>query len=154
MACDDFMSYPTVLLVIPLVFFTSPWHHHLLKIHHLSSQRNFCVSIIFFPCLFSLLPTASLCSPPGRHHPFFKPQLQHLPLPRGPRAQKELLKELGESPSNSGSYFDITSKVLPGLPGTSGKQERQHRFKLGCTLGFHLGLFLKDGLCSTQRRKV
>lgn len=59
-------------------------------------------------------------------------------FPAVPEPRKNFSKSLGKVLPNSGSYFDITFRVLPGLPGISGKQDRQHRFKLGCTLGFQL----------------
>ena len=134
----NFVSCPSVLVASPVVSSPTPLHHHLLKLHHLPSQRNFCVSFVFFPCLFLLLPPASLCSPPGKHCLFFQPQLNTFLFPAVPEPRKNFAKSLGKVLPNSGSYFDITFRVLPGLAGISGKQDRQHRFKLGCPLGFQL----------------
>ena len=126
--------------------FTNPPAPSSLETSPPALPKELCVSFVFFPCLFLLLPPPHLCSPPGKDHPFFKPQLNTFPFPAVPGPRKSFSDSLGKVLPNSGSYFDITFRVLPGLPGISGKQDRQHRFKLGCTLGFQL--------CSTQRRKL
>ena len=142
----DFVSCPSVLVASPVEVSPTPLHHHLLKLHHLPSQRNFVSllssSLVYF-CFYPL-PTSAPRLGKTTHSLSHNSTPSSSQLSQGPR--KSFSDSLGKVLPNSGSYFDITFRVLPGLPGISGKQDRQHRFKLGCTLGFQL--------CSTQRRKL
>ena len=57
----DFVSCPSVLVASPVEVSPTPLHHHLLKLHHLPSQRNFVSllssSLVYF-CFYPL-PTSA-----------------------------------------------------------------------------------------------
>lgn len=110
------MPCRSVLVASPVVSSPTPAPSSLETSPPALPEELLCL-FIFFPCLFSLPPLPPLCSPPGKHYLFFKPQ--HLPLPSCPRAQKELLKEPGgKSFLTAGLILTSPSGCFPGYQGS------------------------------------